>query len=252
MIQSLLKTAASFFALSDRVELPKKLRGCASQGPGSRPIKTNTLVMQNDSFRSQGFNTTCPSCGHRLFLHGFGHCAEMVGRLNMQYVENGFIVAIPGCGCTALVCDCQHPLYDHGGKECLHRAHDIYDQGERDCGCKRSNLDIWDAAVATQQLGEHRAVAHRALESLHKTLCHEPKMVELIADAVRVAEDDGANKLLLYIDVVRKVESEKGRDDSAGALEALRGYGLILARISGGPDIGGEPAVVRGLRLAGN
>lgn len=229
--------------------LPK--RSAFRKARGSLSVEANTTAMQHDAFGPDSLGRVCPACGHRLLHHGFGPCREIVGEWYVRYLDaHAFQVGIPGCGCAALVCECGHAMHDHGAEGCEHRTRDIYDLGERDCDCKRPDLELWDIAVAAQRIGENRAIARRALEVLRQDFADEPKIVELIADGAHRAEAGQKNRLLEYVDVVLSVEADKGRHDSDGALEALKAYGLVLARLSGGPDIDGEPAVVRALRLA--
>ncbi len=98
----------------------------------------------------QAYQAPCPACAHRLLLHRAGRCEELTGPPKVQLEAGDFNVFFPACGCPALQCDCGHGLSDHGSQGCEHRLRDRFDRGERDCDCRMAALQIWDAAVSSQ------------------------------------------------------------------------------------------------------
>ena len=111
-------------------------------------------------------------------------------------------------------------------------------------------LQIWDAAVSSQNLAENRAFALRAIETLRHTMREEPGTIDLIDSALANLEAGEPNDFLTYVDIAERVELDEGRRESVGALSVLRAYGTLLTRLWNGPQIEGEAAVVRARRLA--
>jgi hypothetical protein len=207
-------------------------------------------MQDHDPFVLALFQSSCPSCAHRVLFHRFSRCGELTGPIAMKQVDDGFEVLLGACGCEALRCACGHSITEHGVDGCQHRTRDVYDLGERDCDCRNSNLAIWDLAVEGLRIAEKQALSKRALESLHATLAQGVIMIDLLTKALGDAETANPSELLTLARVVKDVESQAGRNQSDDALDVLQAYGILLTRLWSGPMLRDESAVTRAFRLA--